>query len=140
MEVELSVAIFGELLSLVAYDAPSRAAVSIVDAVPDNQRARRSARRLMERVRTNCLPRERIEVARSLLDALAARGIEDLDLAEGLPAGNYDDSQQDSLYKLGDGRTLTVGQVAARLKSAAGPEEWDPNPEENEGFRWWRGG
>ena len=136
VEVELSVAIFGELLSLVAYDAPSRAAVSIVDAAPDNHRGALS-RRLMERARTNCLPRERIEVARSLLDGLAARGIEDLDLAAGLPAGNYDDSQQNSVYKLGDGRILTVGQVAARLKSAAGPEEWDPNPEENDGFQWW---
>ena len=136
VQVELSIAIFGELLALVAYDAPSRAAVSIVDAVPDNH-GETLATRLMERVRTNCLPRERVEVARSLLDALAARGIEDLDLAAGLPAGNNDDSQQESLYKLGNGQTLTVGQVAARLKSAAGPEEWDPNPEENDGFRWW---
>ena len=137
VKVELSVAIFGELLSLVAYDAPSRAAVSILDAVPDNQCAA-LATLLMERVRTNCLPRERVEVARSLLDVLATRGIEELDLAVGLPAGEHEDSRQDSLYKLGDGRTLTVGQMAARLKSAPSQDEWDPNPAENDGFRWWR--
>lgn len=137
VKVELSAAIFGELLSLVAYDAPSRAAVSLLDAVADNQCAA-LATRLMEWVRTNCLTRQRVDVARSLLDALAARGIEELDLAVGLPAGEYEESRQDSLYKLGDGRTLTVGQMAARLRSAAGQDEWDPNPEENDGFRWWR--
>ena len=92
----------------------------------------------MKRVRTNTPPTERIEVARSLLDALAGRGAGELDLAAGLPSGRYDDSEPNSLYRLGDGRTLTISQMAARLRTATDPEEWDPNPEENNEFYWWR--
>lgn len=137
VSIELSSAIFEELLSLLAPRGLGRAAVAILDAVPSD-RCGTLATRFMKRVRTNTPPAERIEVARSLLDALAGRGAGELDLAAGLPPGRYDDSEPNALYRLGDGRTLTICQVAARLRTATDPEEWDPNPEENNEFYWWR--
>ena len=129
-------AIFEELLSLVATDGVGPLAASIVEAAPRSGR-RRVADRLMSHVRTNSLPSTRVEIARSVQDALARSGFGVIDLTEGLPRHGDDASNNRSLYKLADGHVLTTEQVAARLRSASRRDEWDPNPAENAEFDWW---
>ena len=133
---ELLSAIFEELLSIVSVQGVGRVAASIVEVTPEGRR-RDVAESLMSHVRTNCLPSTRVEIARDIQDALARSGYGVVDLTDGFSAGADDASRRFSLYKLPDGRALTAEQVATKLRSAGGREEWDPNPAENAEFDWW---
>ena len=129
-------AIYGELLSLVDPGSTGYAAVAILNRAPFDQRIT-AAQGLMSRVRTNSLPSHRIEVARGFsrrpLGGSRRRGR----FLEGLQPGHNDSSHKSMLYRLTNGETLSIGQVAARLSRADNPGNWNPNPAENSEFDWW---
>jgi hypothetical protein len=127
-------AIYGELLSLVDPGSTGDAAVATLNAAPFERRIN-AAQELMSFVRTNSLPSHRIEVARELQDAISEAT--EINLSEGLQPSHNDSSRQNTLYKLGNGQTLTTGQVAVRLSSTDNTSDWNPNPAENGGFDWW---
>ena len=132
---ELLAAVFEELLSLIALQGPGEAAGAVVDAFDDEVRVA-VAQRMMRRVRTNCLPSTRLDLARDIQQALGRHGWGDVDLGEGLPESGGERGDYGSLYRLADGRCLTSAQVGARLASAETEAGWDPNPAENEGYDW----
>ncbi len=130
----LLTAVHGELLSLLAPLDFGKVSVAVANASPAASRAS-VARELMRDVRTNALPSQRISVARKLEDALRQAGLGEVDLATGLPAGEHDSSMKNLLYRLEDGTTRTVGEVAAILSDSGA--DWNPNPEQNGEFGWW---
>jgi hypothetical protein len=132
---ELLAAIFGELYSLLAVDDASTAALAILDAVPTSQKGE-MAERLMSQVRTNTLPSQRVQVARALGDALRAKGLEPVS-AQNLKPGKDDSSQKSTLYRLANGETETIDQMATRLSDEERQDAWNPNPNENSDFDWW---
>lgn len=132
---ELLVTVFEELLSLVALRGLGEAAGAVVDAFDDKARVA-VAERLMRRVRTNCLPSTRLDLARDIQQALGRHGWGDVDLGEGLAKAVGERDDHDSLYRLSDGRCLTSAQVGARLASAETEAGWDPNPEGNKNYNW----
>jgi hypothetical protein len=129
-------AIYGELLSLVNPGSTGYAAVAILNRAPFDQRMT-GAQELMSRVRANSLPSHRLEVARTLQDALQEAHVGEVDLSEGLQSGRYDSSLKNMLYRLTSGETLSTDQVAARLSRFDSPGDWNPNPAENGDFDWW---
>ena len=132
---ELLAAVFEDLLSLVALQGLGEAAGAVVDAFGDEARVA-VAKRLMRRVRTNCLPSNRLDLARDIQQALARHGWRDVDLGDGLSEAGGERDDHGSLYRLADGRCLTSAQVGARLASAETEAGWDPNPEGNQDYNW----
>lgn len=133
---ELLSAIYCELLSLISPDATGKAAVAVLRAAPLQARLA-TAKELMSSVRTNSLPRQRVGIARDVQDALRKDGLGEHDLSVGLPAGEDDSSLKRRLYRLADGSTRTIGEVAARLGNPHAAEDWNPNPSDNREFDWW---
>lgn len=132
----LLAAIYGELYSMIAPDDTSTAALQVLNAAPLGKK-QDTAARLMSYARVNVLPSHRALVARTLQDALRESGLGDLGLSEGLRARHDDSSRKSTLYRLKDGQTATVRQIAAWLSDDSRPDLWNPNPSENGDFDWW---
>jgi hypothetical protein len=133
---EILRAIYCELYSLVDPGDTSQAAVAVLNAFPIENRLA-LATEIMTSVRTNALPSHRVEVARALGDALRDDDINGPDLTKGLKKGRDDSSRTNSLYRLVSGDLQTIDEMAARLSDQEHPENWNPNPAENQQFDWW---
>lgn len=133
---ELLIVLYSELLSLIDPGNTSEAAVATLRRFPVEKRIT-AAEAMMGCVRTNSLPSHRIEVARAIQDALRQDGLGENVLTKGLKPGRDDSSRKSSLYRHPTGETETIDQVAARLSNHENPDEWNPNPAENEEFDWW---
>jgi hypothetical protein len=134
--VPLLVAIYSELLTLVATGSSLDAAVAVIRRVPQNRRAA-IAQLLMAAVRTNSLPGYRVAVGRGLQDVLSEDGMYAIELTSGLSPGHDDSSMKSFLYKLSDNEFLTAKQMSLRLSDLRRQSEWNPNPSENDQFGWW---
>jgi hypothetical protein len=134
--ISLLVAIYSELLTLVATGATSDEATAIVRRAPPGHHVV-TAQMLMAAVRTNSLPDHRVIVGRALQDILMDQGLYGVELTSGLALGHDDSSMHSSLYKLQDGDLLTVRQVSRRLSDLRHQDQWNPNPSENPQFGWW---
>jgi hypothetical protein len=133
---ELLLALYNELLSLFSSENTAEAAVAILGCFPVDKRIE-IAKTIMECVRTNSLPSQRIEIARAIQDQLRKDGLGEHVLGEGLNPGQDDSSRKSSLYRLHSGEMETINQVAARLSNHENKGGWNPNPAENGGFDWW---
>jgi hypothetical protein len=133
---ELLIAMYCELLSLISIGETSDVAVAILYHFPKEKR-NATANTIMNHVRTNSLPSNRIEIARVIQDALRQDGFGESVLTQGLKPGRNDSSMKSSLYRGLLGETETIDQVAARLSNLGSIEEWNPNPTDNVGFNWW---
>ena len=133
---ELLLALYCELLSLIAPSDTSETAVAILEAIPPEQK-RSAAKRLMSCVRTNSLPSHRASVGRALEDVIQNEGISAITLTAGLKPEHDDSSQSSSLYRLVTGDVETLDQIAERLSDPNRPDAWNPNPEKNTFFSWW---
>ena len=133
---ELLAAIYGELYTLIAPEDTSAAGLAVLHSYPHERRGE-AAVRLMAYARTNALPSHRAPVARALQDALREDGLSSVVLTSGLKPGHDDSSRESTLYRLASGNVETVEEVATRLGDPDHPEEWNPNPKENNEFDWW---
>ena len=133
---ELLMAIYGELYSLIAPSDTSETAVMVSQAFPPQQR-REAAQRLMSYVRTNALPSHRRVVARALEDMIQDQGLAAITLTRNLKQGRENPSQTRTLYRHKDGEVETLVQIAERLSDPNHPDQWNPNPEDNNDFDWW---
>ena len=133
---ELLAALYRELYTLIVPSDATAAALSVLRAYRPEQRVE-AAVRLMASVRTNTLPSHRALVARALQDMVHQDGLGSVALTTGLPPGDDDSSHKSTLYRLSSGDVETMDQAARRLSDPELPENWNPNPNENEEFDWW---
>jgi hypothetical protein len=129
-------AIYCELLSLISPGATGKTAVAVLRAAPLGARLA-AAKELMSSVRTNSVPRQRVGIARDVQDALRKDGLGEHDLSARLPTGADESSLKSRLYRLADGTTRTLDDVAAHLANPHAAEDWNPNPGDNREFDWW---
>ncbi len=134
---ELVRAVYGELLVLFAPGDTSGTAATVVNAFRREERGE-AARGLMHDVRTNALPEYRAGIARAVGDTVRKAGGDAEGLTKGIGSGRDDSSRGHMLYRLGNGEVETLGQVAERLSGGRGADRWNPNPEDNAQFDWWR--
>lgn len=133
---ELLIGLYNDLLSLIDPVGTSAAAVATLRRFPIEKRIS-AAKTMMESVRTNTLPSHRIEIARTIQDALRQDELGEHILTQGLKPSQDDSSRKSSLYKRTEGETETADQVAARLSNHENLQQWNPNPAENAEFDWW---
>ncbi len=127
---ELLIGAYSELLTVIHTGNTSEAATSVLQHLSGLDPLQ-VAERLMRAVRTNTLPSQRVSIGRSLQDVLLQAGHGHPDLTRGLPPGEHDSSLKNTLYRLNDGRTLTVMDMASRLSDMEKRGDWNPNPDEN---------
>ena len=132
---ELLLALYSELLSLIAPSGTSEAAVAILRSFPIEERISTAAK-IMDSVRINSLPSFRIEIARAIQDALRQDGLGEHVFTKGLKPGHGDSSMKNMLYRHNTGELETTDQIAVRLSHET-PEHWNPNPSDNTEFDWW---
>ncbi len=96
------------------------------------------ATQILEKVNVLALPAARVNVARALREYLEKSGLA-LEFDSSLYVSDRNDSVDDSSkYKLANGDVLSLGQVARLLSDVNRTTDWNPNPEANQMFSWWR--
>lgn len=133
---ELLNTLYCEMLSLIAPKETLEPAVALLRRFPIDRRIA-IAEKIMDCVRTNSLPSNRIKIARVIQDALREDGLGEHILTQGLKPDPDDSSLKNLLYRLPTGEIQTIEQVAARLSNNDNNKEWNPNPSENGEFDWW---
>lgn len=132
---ELLLGMFNELLSLIDPQLTPEAASAILKSFPMVERTEK-ALEIMKSVRTNSLPSQRIEIAREFQGLFLEANLNEIDFTEGLSPGQHESSMESSLYKLKSGEKKTIHQMVRLLSDHENKKNWNPNPDENDMFRW----
>jgi hypothetical protein len=127
--------VYTELCALIDTSRTPATAGLVLQRFAPSERAAAAAS-IMAAARTNALSEDRRFIARSLKGALPTIDATDPAWATSLPSSRDESSWESSLYKMPDGSTRTIEQVAAWLGDPS-LEPWNPNPGDNTHFDWW---
>lgn len=129
--------IYEELLMLINPSPTAEEAVAVISLADRNSQLS-CATQILGKINVNALSAARVKVARTLREYLGKGGLE-LEFDSRLYKPDRDDSVDDSSkYKLANGDVLSSWQVARLLSDLSRAADWNPNPDANQMFDWWK--